>query len=334
MEILIVNQSEVKELLPMDACINVMEEALKTLGRGDGVNPLRIPMWLPDKRGLLAIMHGQLGGEYNMMGVKLVSIMPGNHGTEYDSHMGLVTLFETTHGRPLAVIDGSSITAIRTAAASGVATKLLAKAAASDLAILGSGAQAITHLDAMLHVRDIKRVRVWSRTAENVQKFAAAYEEKHGITIEAMPSAQAAVEGADIICTATSSREPVLMGDWIAPGAHINAVGSSVKHARELDTAAMVKSRLYIDRLESTLNEAGDFLIPKEEGAVGDDHIIGEIGDILLGKLTGRESDDEITVFKSLGIAAEDIASAYFVYQQALEKGLGTSVEFGGEPFA
>ncbi|PJF40840.1 MAG: ornithine cyclodeaminase, partial [Phototrophicales bacterium] len=171
----------------------------------------------------------------------------------------------------------------------------------------------------------------WSRNAEHAAHFAETQTAKHNVPIEIADTAQAAVDEADIICTTTSAREPILDGDWLAPGTHINAVGSSVKFTRELATNAVVRSRLYVDRRESTINEAGDFLMPKEEGAIDDNHIVGEIGEILLSKVKGRETDDEITLFKSLGIAVEDVASAYHVYQKAKERGVGTSVELGGE---
>ncbi len=329
MQVLIVNQSEVPTLLPMGECVAVMEQAFKALARGDAILPLRPVMWLPDKVGALGMMPSYLA-DIAAMGLKAISVFPGNHGTEYDSHQGVVLLFETKNGRLLAIVDATSITAIRTAAVSGVATKLLARADASDLAILGSGTQARTHLEAMLGVRSIRRVRVWSQHSENAARFAERESQRHGINVEAMPTAQSAVDRADLICTTTSAREPVLMGEWIAPGAHINAVGSSVSFARELDTAAMVKSRLFVDRRESTLNEAGDFLFPQQEGAIGDDHIRGEIGDLLLGKLEGRRSAAEITLFKSLGLAIEDLASAYHIYTKAVEKGMGTWLPLGG----
>ena len=329
MKVLIVNQEEVARLMPMAACMDAMAGALKTLSAGNAIMPLRQAIWLPEKVGALGLMPAIME-DIDSMGIKIVSVMPGNHGTEYDSHQGAVLLFETKNGRLLAMIDASEITAIRTAAASGVATRLLARASAGDLAILGSGVQARSHLEAMLVAREIKRVRVWSRTLQNAQAFAERESERHGIEIEVPHSAEAAVDGADIICTTTSAREPILMGDWLAPGVHINAAGSSVAFTRELDTAAVVKSRLFVDRRESTLNEAGDFLMPKSEGAIGDDHIRAEIGEILLGKHPGRERSDEITLFKSLGVGVEDLAAAHLIYNSALEKGMGTSIEFGG----
>ena len=333
MKVHILNQAEVKQLLPMNECIAVMAEALKTLARGHAILPLRPVLWLPEKVGALGMMPAYLG-DLNAMGLKVVSVFPGNHGTEYDSHQGAVMLFETEHGRLLAIMDASAITAIRTAATTAVATHLLARADAGDLAILGSGIQARTHLEAMRLARPIRRVRVWSRNPEHARQFAERESRRPGVKIEPVESAQAAVTGADLICTTTAAREPVLLGDWLTPGAHVNAVGSSVAFTRELDTAAVVKSRLFVDRRESTINEAGDFIFPKKEGALGDDHIRGEIGELLLGAIPGRASADEITLFKSLGLAVEDLAAAHHIYQQALAKGVGLAVELGGSRHA
>ncbi len=330
MKVLIVNHKEVREFLPMTECIQVVEDALRALSQGNALNPLRSGLWLPDRSGLLGVMPGYLGSP-EVLGIKLVSIFPGNERTEYNSHQGSVILFESKHGRPLAIMDAGEITAIRTAAASGVATKLLANADAEDLAILGSGVQARTHLAAMMAVRNVKKVRVWSRTTENAQRFAESESERYGIAIEAVSSARSAVEGASLICTATSSEKPVLFGEWLSPGTHINAVGSSIESARELDTAAVVKSRLFVDRRESTVNEAGDYLLPKNEGAIDESHIQGEIGDILLNKIEGRRSEDEITLFKSLGLAVEDVAAAFHIYQKFENSGKGNWVELGGK---
>jgi len=328
MQALIVNHQEVQRWLPMAECMDVMAETLKMLSRGNAVNPLRHAMWLPDKSGLIGMMPAYLS-DTEVMGLKAISVFPANHATDYDSHQGTVMLFETINGRLLAMMDASKITAIRTAAVSGVATRLLARQEASDLAILGSGVQAGTHLEAMVIARKITGVRVWSHHFDHAQKFAAQASAAHSIPIGAVDTVKEAVEGADIICTVTSATEPILPGDWISPGTHINAVGSSVAFARELDTAAVVKSKLFVDRRESTLNEAGDFLFPKKEGAIADDHIRGEIGDILLDRIGGRESSEEITLFKSLGLAAEDVASAHYIYQKLLKNNQGEWMEFG-----
>jgi ornithine cyclodeaminase len=329
MDVLIVNQSEVPQLLPMRECVDVMERAFRSLAQGEAILPLRPIMWLPERVGALGMMPSYLGG-IQAIGLKAISVFPGNHGTAYDSHQGVVLLFEAQHGRLLAIVDATSVTAIRTAAVSALATKVLAQESAGDLAILGSGTEARTHLEAMLVARPIRRVRVWSRHAENAAHFAAAESARHGIKVETAPDARTAVAGADLICTTTSAREPVLAGEWLARGAHINAVGSSVASTRELDTAALVRSRLFVDRRESALNEAGDFLMPKQEGAIGDEHIAGELGEVLLGAVPGRRSPDEITLFKSLGLAIEDLAAAQHIYDHARQRGIGTWLPFGG----
>jgi ornithine cyclodeaminase len=319
----------------MEECIDVMAEVLASLSRGEAIQPLRTIVWTPEGRGGLGLMPGYLagteGGPAGVLGTKIVTVFPGNHGTELDSHQGVVLLFEAERGRLLAIVDATSVTAIRTAAVSGVATRLLAREGAADLAILGSGTQAGTHLEAMRAVRPIRRIRVWSRSFENAGAFARRESKALGITVEPAGTVQEAVEGASIICTTTSAREPVLEGRWISPGAHVNAVGSSIASARELDTAAVVGSRLFVDRRESTVNEAGDFLFPKKEGAIGDDHIVGEIGGILAGKIGGRRSESEITLFKSLGLAVEDVAAASYIYTRANRAGPGKGIDIGGK---
>jgi alanine dehydrogenase len=332
MEVLIVNQREVPELLPMQECIDVMADALSALTRGEAVMPLRSIVSLPDGSGLLASMPSMLPS-VGVMGIKVITVFPGNEG-ELESHQGAVLLFEAEQGRPLAIIDASEVTAIRTAAVSGLATRLLARPDAGDVAILGSGTQARTNLEAMLAVRDVRRVRVWSRTHKHAERFAERESSRHGVRMEVTGSAQEAVEEADIVCTTTSATEPVIQGRWLSPGTHVNAVGFSGPTGRELDTEAVVRARLFADRRESILHEAGDFLIPKSEGAVGDDHVVGELGEVILGKVEGRTSPDEITVFESLGLAIEDLAAADHVYRRAVEKGMGARVELGGERHA
>lgn len=329
MSVRIVTQSQVPELLPMDECVEVMAEALKTLARGEAVLPLRSLVRLPDRPGLLGLMPGVLGSPA-VMGLKVVSVMPQNHGTPYDAHQGAVLIFEVAHGRLLAVIDASSITAIRTAAVSGVATRALAREDAGDLAMLGSGVQAVSHLEAMKTVRPLRRVRVWSRDPARARAFAERESARHGLPIEVAASARAAVEGADILCTTTSAREPVVEGAWLAPGVHINAVGACFKDTRELDTAAVQGARMVVDRRESAMNESGDFLIPRAEGAIGDDHIVGELGEVLLGRVPGRRTPGERTLFKSLGIAVEDLASAHHIWRKAESLDRPAGIEFGG----
>jgi ornithine cyclodeaminase len=320
---LIIPQSEVPSLLPMGECIDVMAEALRSLARGDAVLPLRSMVWMPDRSGLLGLMPSYLGAPA-AVGLKAITYLPGNHGTERDSHQGAVLLFDVATGSLLAVIDASSITAIRTAAVSGLATRLLASEDAGDLAILGAGVQAETHLEAMRVVRRLRRVRVFSLHEEATRAFAR----RHGV--EAVESVEHAVRGADLICTTTSSPTPIVRGDWIAPGAHVNAVGACLPGTRELDTDAVRRSKLYVDRRESALNESGDILIPLHEGAFGETHIVGELGDVLLERAPGRTGAADVTLFKSLGIAVEDLAAAHHIHARARSLGCGIEVDFGG----
>jgi ornithine cyclodeaminase/alanine dehydrogenase-like protein (mu-crystallin family) len=213
------------------------------------------------------------------------------------------------------------VTAIRTAAASAVATRALARPDALDLAILGSGTQAFSHLNALWCGRELERIRVWSRRPESARRFAAEAFDRLGLIVEPMNSPRLAVEGADLICTVTAATEPVLERGWISPGAHINAVGACTPNARELDAATVAASRLFVDRRESALAEAGDFLLARGEGKVADDHILGELGEVLEGSVPGRRTGDEITLFKSLGIAVEDLAAGAHVYRKALAAG-------------
>lgn len=306
-----------------------MRDALISLSKRDVVMPLRTKVGLPDGSGVLGLMPGYLGNPESF-GLKVVSVMPKNHGTGYDSHQGVVMLFGVEHGEPLAIIDATAITAIRTAAASGAATDVLANKDAGDLALIGTGAQARTHLGAMRFVRDLRRVRVWSRTRENAERFAREEADRFEIAIEVADSAEAAVRDSDLICTTTAAREPVVRGEWLSPGAHINAVGACFPAARELDTETVRRARLFTDSRESCLNEAGDFLLARSDGAIGDDHVLGEIGDVFSGKITGRTSHDDITIYESLGVAIEDLASAHFILEQAREKKAGTWLEWGG----
>jgi ornithine cyclodeaminase len=325
----ILDTEQVTTLLPMDQCVDVMGRVLAALAEGRAAMPLRTILRLARDRGFFGVMPAEVQDPEGF-GVKVISVFPKNEGTAFDSHQGAVLLFEPDHGTLVAIMDASAMTAIRTAAVSGVATRLLAREDAGDLALLGTGVQARTHLEAMRVVRPIRRVRVWSRNDANRRGFVAWAGQRFGLEVEAFENAVDTVRDADIICTVTSSRTPVLAGDWVAPGAHVNAVGSSLPSARELDTRAVVRSRLFVDRRESALNEAGDFLIPKSEGAIADSHILGEIGELLLGRVPGRTGKDEVTLFKSLGLAVEDVAAAHLVWTEAERRNVGLSIELGG----
>jgi ornithine cyclodeaminase len=328
-KVLIVSQAEVATLLPMKECIDLMAEALSTLAREEAVMPLRSIMWLPESIGALAAMPSYLP-HIGMMGIKVISVFPRNRGTGLESHQGAVLLFEAERGRLLAIVDATAITAIRTAAVSGAATRALANIDAGDLAILGSGTQAGTHLEAMMLVRSVLRVRVWSPSGENAQRFAERQSARRQVRIEVEPTARDAVEGADLVCTTTSSRQPILHGEWLAPGAHVNAIGAVGRTARELDTTAIARARLFVDLRESAENEAGEFVLAREEGAIGAEHVLGEIGELLIGRVNGRVAPEDITVFRGVGLAIEDLAAAHHVYRKAMSEGFGKQVDLGG----
>jgi ornithine cyclodeaminase/alanine dehydrogenase-like protein (mu-crystallin family) len=320
--VLVLGEAEVRRLLPMDECIDLMAEALAGLERGDLSMPLRSVFRPPDAGSLMGLMPAHRGGETPAYGLKAICIFPENPARGLDAHQGAVLLFDGETGELRAALNASAVTAIRTAAVSAVATRLLARDDARELAILGAGVQACSHAEAMRAIRDFERVRVWSRTEEHARALA----EEAGAT--AVETAEEALRGADVVCATTSSREPVVRLEWLAPGAHVNAVGASIPTARELDTATMAAASLFVDRRESTLNESGDYLLAAEEGAIGPDHIRAELGELLTGSAKGRTSADELTVFKSLGIAVEDLAAAEHVYARAREAGAGVEVSF------
>lgn len=314
-EPLFINKETITSLLPMKECIEVMEKMFRSLAAGECLQPLRNIMRLPDGSGVLGMMPGH-AANYGVMGIKVITVFHANSEAGLPSHQGIVTLFDAKNGQPLMLFDALEITAIRTAATSAVATKLLSRENSSTLAIIGSGEQAKRHIEAILLVRNIKQVNLWSRKEKNAKRLVDELAGKYNVSIHIKENVQQAVQNADIICTVTASKEPVVRGEWISPGAHINAVGSSTPFARELDTTAIARSKLFTDRYESLLNEAGDFLIPKKEGVVMDEHVKAEVGEVLSGTKKGRENDEEITLFKSLGIAAEDIFSAYHIYEK------------------
>lgn len=328
MKILVLNNAAIEKLLGMPACIGEMEAALASLARNQAHNPLRMILRPPAAKGLLGLMPAYIEDEQKFFGLKAIGVFHQNHLLGKDSHQGIVCLFNGETGEPLAFMNASAITAIRTAAVSAVATKLLARQDASDLAIIGSGVQATSHLAAISLVRKLKCVRVASRNAENAKKFAARHAANYSFPIEAVGSAEEAIRGADIIVTVTSSSEPVTQREWIAEGAHINAVGASIPTAREIDAATVASSKFFVDRRESAVNEAGEYILALRDGVIEPSHIVAEIGEVLLGERSGRTTADEITLFKSLGLAVEDLASAKYLYRCAVELNEGEWVEF------
>ncbi|HZQ15257.1 MAG TPA: ornithine cyclodeaminase family protein [Gaiellaceae bacterium] len=314
MKVRVIDEHDVRRLLPMADCIDLMAEALGALARGEVHNPLRFVTRPGDHASLMGLMPARRGGATPLWAMKALTIVPGNSARGLDSHQGFVALFDGETGEPRAIVNAGGITAVRTAAVSAVATRLLARAEVGTLAILGTGTQARSHLEAMQAVRGFERVLVWSASGRTLDGA------------ESVGSAEEAVREADVLCTVTALAEPVVRREWLKPGVHVNAVGSSVPTTRELDTATMAAAALFVDRRESTLNESGDFLFAQRDGAIGPEHIRAELGDLVAGTAEGRRSDEEITVFKSLGLAVEDLAAAEYVLARAEAEAAGTVV--------
>jgi ornithine cyclodeaminase/alanine dehydrogenase-like protein (mu-crystallin family) len=313
-EVRVLDEHDVRRLLPMADCIEAMTGALAALARDEVYNPLRFVVRPPDHPSLMGLMPAYRGGATPLWSLKALTIFPGNSARGLDSHQGFVALFDGETGEPRAVMNAGGITAVRTAAVSGVATRLLAREDVSTLAILGTGTQARSHLDAMHAVRSFDRTVSWSASGRSLDGA------------EPVATAEEAVRVADVLVTVTSLAEPIVQRDWLKPGVHVNAVGSSIPTTRELDSQTIADAALFVDRRESTLNESGDFLIPQREGLIDAGHIRAELGELLLGTAAGRGSDDEITVFKSLGLAVEDLAAAELVLARAEAEDAGTVV--------
>ena len=316
---LILGHEDVLAALPPDECADAMAEVLAAHARGEAQMPLRTMIPFEGASGFMAVMPAWRGGSEPVFGLKSLCIMPGNPARGLDSHQGTVTLFDGSIGVPTAILDASAVTAVRTAAVSAVATRLLAREDARVLAILGAGVQGRAHLTALLPVREFEEVRVFAPNQAHARAVA------HGRAVVAA-SAEDAVRGADVVVTATTSSEPVLRHEWLVPGAHINAVGASVPSARELDMETVVASALFCDSRDSLLGEAGEYLHAMEQGAIDGDHVRGSLGEVLAGMADGRRSDDELTVFRSLGLAVEDLAAAQRAVMRAREQGIGVEV--------
>ncbi len=322
MAILVLNQQEVEQLLDMEGCIEAMADALASLARGEVHVPLRTVVRPSGEDTFIGLMPAHRGGGTPLYSLKTVCVVPDNPKRGLDAHQGTVTLFDGETGQTRAVLNASAITAIRTAAVSAVATRLLARPDARTLGILGAGVQARSHLEALRLVRDFADTRIFSPTAAHAEALAA----ESGAT--AVGTAEEAVRGADVVVTATSSVDPVLRREWLEPGAHVNVVGGRPPTMRELDVATVADASFYVDRRESAEAEAYDYRDALEAGAIGPDHIKGEIGELLLGTARGRTSPAELTVFRSLGLAVEDLAAAEYVVRRARERGVGTEVPF------
>ena len=326
----ILTRAEVQRLLPMGEAIEVVRGAFCELSQGTAAVPQRAALWPEKHGGVTLVMPGYLA-EADAMGVKVVSVHDTNPQRNQPSIYGVMMLIEAATGKPLALMEGAYLTALRTGAATGLATDLLARKDARVAAIFGAGAQARTQLLGVCAVRPLQRVWMWSRRLEQAQRLIDEVRtHTAGIELMLATSTAQAVAAADIICTATTSREPLFAGESLRQGAHVNAIGAYTPQMRETDSATLRRaSKIVVDSREAALAEAGDILRAIAEGTVSQDCIHAEIGEIAAGLKPGRETDDEITFFKSVGNAAQDVAVAQAVYQRAVEQGIGVEVELG-----
>ncbi len=309
----IVEEQEVRRLVSAKACVDLMKEALMDLETGKSAMPQRLIVKMPNTA-VLGFMPAWAGDYF---GAKVLAAYGPNAGTEYPTHMGYVVLFESEHCSPVGLIDATAVTEIRTGAVSAAATDVLARKDAKVLALVGAGAEARSHTAAILAVRNIEKIRVYDLRRTASEDFKAEIEAIYDVPVEIMDDLKSCVYGADIVCTLTPSKQPFLTKDLIAPGTHINAVGTFTPVTREVASDLVAASRLYADQTAACKKESGEYLIPLAEGLIGEDHIVGSIGEVLLGKAPGRESDEEITIFDALGLAVEDVYTAKYAYLKA-----------------
>jgi ornithine cyclodeaminase/alanine dehydrogenase-like protein (mu-crystallin family) len=310
----LIDREEVARRLTYDICIPIVRDAMIAFSAGETKQLLRSIIPLAGSH-LFGIMPGALGAKAPF-GAKLISIFPENAAQGRQSHQGVIVLFEPDAGTPVCVVHAGEVTAIRTAAASAVATDALALSDAKHLAILGTGEQATTHARAIGKVRTLESVTVWGRSPERAHAFATKMQDELGIPISAAATVQQAAAQADIVCTVTSATEPILKSEWVQPGQHINAVGSSHAGPSEIDDALVARARFFADSREGVLNQGAEFLRAKQAGLIDDHHILAEIGQILAGTAAGRRSPEEVTIYKSLGHIVQDLASAWWLYSQ------------------
>ena len=332
MELRILSGRDVHDVLSYRECAGAMRTALIARANGEFFQPLRTVLSPSAAAGLMALMPAYGQGQLAGYGLKAITITPGNTARGLDTHQGIVLLSSSETGQPVAVLNASALTEIRTAAVSAVATSVLANEDADVLAIIGTGVQARSHLRAIGSTRHLAEIRIAGRTKDKAGAFAAAMAPFAGeAKLIACATVEQAVAGAGIVVTATNSAQPVLRREWLSPGTHINAVGACLPDYRELDTATVAGAALYGDSRESVIAEAGDYVLAAAEGAIGPGHIKAELGDLLAARpgAEGRTGEREITIFESLGLAVEDLAAAAVACEAARSAGIGTLTDFG-----
>lgn len=323
---LIIGKKDAEELLTMDACIRAMEETFRDISAGKTTMLQRSMM--PQKKGNTFALMASDNQQQEICGVKTI-VFPGSEAKKNGTSQGIIPLFDSATGALLAIVDAEHITALRTAAASAAATRVLAREDSCTLGLLGAGRIGRMHIAAISQVRPIRRVFVWNRTPAGGEACCKWVKEQLGLEAVLCETPREATEQADILCTVTQAKEPLVEGEWIKEGAHINAVGACAPTAREVDSRTVCRSAIYLDQRQAALRDGGDLVIPLEKGELSMDNIRGEVGQVLLGTVPGRQSPEEITFFESVGIAVEDLSAAHLLYRLALEKGRGTMVEIG-----
>lgn len=327
MPIRVISRGDVQSALPMPQCIDRMADAMSATSRGEVVMPGRQLIPLSGRSGFLGMMPGSCANPRSD-GVKLLSIKPDNSQIDLPVLQGAIILFDPESGSPAALIDAIEVTAIRTAAVSGLATKLLARPEAKTVAIFGCGVQAASHIDAMQAVIPVERFVIWGRSPENTEAFCEATAARISCPVDFIASGERAAGMADIICTVTAAAEPILKGDWVTAGTHINLVGSHDAQHRECDSDLIARAAVFSDHTPFALKEAGEIVAAIESGAITEQHIISELGQLVNDSKPGRKSDDQITVFKSLGLVSQDLLAADLVLRNASAHDLGTLCEF------
>jgi alanine dehydrogenase len=319
---LLLSEEDVRIVLSMDDLIAAMRPALEQFSARNVQQPLRTVVEVGLQKAAFAVMPALIA-EPPALGAKLVTVFASNAGAGIPTHLATILLFDSMTGELMAIMDGRYITEARTAAVSAVATELLAREDAAVLAVIGSGVQARSHVDAIGRIRDVRSIRAWSPTEERLAAFVRETKPRTEADVVRCTSARDAVNGADIVVLATSAREPVVHSEWIREGTHVCAVGACRPNQREMETALVARGRVFVDSREGALAEAGDVLLPIQEGAFDETHIVGEVGELFSGAVRGRLTAADVTIFKSLGMAVEDVAAAHLAYEKAAERGLG-----------
>jgi ornithine cyclodeaminase/alanine dehydrogenase-like protein (mu-crystallin family) len=323
----VLTRTALERVLGFEACMREMRRAMIATSQRNCVLPLRQFMAMPGRPGKLGLMPGYIGGDGECFGVKIVSKFERPPGDPHSSHVGAVLLFDADNGLPLALLDGATLTAIRTASMTALATDTLARPDARRLLIVGTGEEAWYHARALLHARPFEEVSIWGRQAERAAALAARLQQRSEVRFRAVTDLADACASADVICTVTSAKEPVLRGEWLRDGVHLNLVGSAIATTAEVDGAAVARGRFFVDYREAALAAAGELLAAIRAGLVTEAHIVAEIGAVLAGTEPGRRSPGEITIYKSLGVTTQDLAAGWCAWREAEAAGLGSELD-------